>query len=111
TANQLVRFNTATPGAVTVIGPLAGLAAGQTLVALDSRPATGELYGMGYGSGTGQLYKINPATAGAVAVGAPFSTTLNGFNYGFDFDPVNDVVRITSDANENLRVNPVTGAL
>jgi hypothetical protein len=110
-AGRLVRFNTASPGSVTDIAAVTGLTVGQSLVGLDFRPATAELYGMGYASGTGQLYKIDPTTAVATAVGAPFSTTLNGFTFGFDFDPVRDLVRITSDANENLRVSPVTGAL
>jgi hypothetical protein len=110
-AGSLVRFNAATPGSLTTIGAVSGLAAGQSLVAIDFRPKTGELYGMGFASGTGQLYKINPTTAAATAVGAPFSKTLSGLSWDIAFDPVADVLRVTSDANENLRVSPTTGAL
>jgi hypothetical protein len=66
---------------------------------------------MGFGSGTGQLYRIDPTTAAGTAVGSPFSKTLNGLSWDIAFDPVADVLRVTSDANENLRVNPATGAL
>ncbi len=109
--NQLVRFNSATPGTVTTIGTITGVNASQTIVGIDFRPSTGELYGLGFGAGTGQIYKINPTTGSAVALGGPFSTTLAGTNFGFDFNPVTDQIRVTSDANENLLVSPSTGAL
>jgi hypothetical protein len=116
-ANKLVRFYSATPSTLTTIGTISGLASGQTLVAIAFRPASGQLFGLGFApgtgltGGTGQLYTINPTTAAATAVASPFSTSLNGFNYDMAFDPVNDIIRITDDANENLRVNPNTGGL
>ena len=108
---QLVRFNAATPGQVTTIGTISGLASGQTMVAIAFRPATGGLYGIGYGSDAAQLYLINPTTAVATAVAAPFSTTVSGVDFGFSFDPTQDIARITTNANENFRVNPNTGML
>ena len=111
TNNQLVRFFSASPGNVTTIGTFSGLAAGQNIVAVAFRPSTGGLYGLGYGSGTGQIYTINPTTAVATAVGGPFSTTISGVDFGFSFDPTQDLIRITTNANENFRVDPNTGAL
>jgi Domain of unknown function (DUF4394) len=110
-AGQLVRFNSETPGSITNVGTVTGLATGQSLVGIAFRPATGGLYGLGFGGGTGQLYTINPITAVATAVGAPFSTTISGQDFGFTFDPVQDIVRITSNDNENFEVNANTGAL
>ena len=111
TSNELVRFFSASPGSVTTIGTISGLAAGQNIVAVAFRPSTDGLYGLGYGSGTGQIYTINPTTAVATAVGGPFSTTISGVDFGFSFDPVQDLIRVTSNANENFRVDPSTGAL
>ena len=61
--NNLVRFDSATPGTLTTLGAITGLAAGQNLVGIDFRPRTGELYGLGFGGTTGQLYQINGTTA------------------------------------------------
>jgi hypothetical protein len=36
---------------------------------------------------------------------------LNGDNMGFDFNPTVDKIRVTSDARDNLRVNPDDGTL
>src|SRR5581483_9516239 len=86
---------------------------GQSLAAIDFRTETGGLYGMVFNAATktGQIYTIDPTTAAATAVGNPFSTTLAGTAFGMDFDPVADQIRIVDNANENLRVNPDTGAL
>src|SRR3954464_15019255 len=40
----LVRFDSASPGAVTTIGPFNGLLPGQAVTAMDVRPATGVFY-------------------------------------------------------------------
>jgi hypothetical protein len=49
---------------------ITGISSGQTLVGLDSRPATGELFALGYdGVGTAQLYTVNEATGAATTVG------------------------------------------
>jgi hypothetical protein len=64
------------------------------------------LYGLG---STSRLYTINTTTAVATEVGVgPFSPGLTGTDFGFDFDPVADRVRVVS-SNRNLRLNPDTG--
>src|SRR5205823_2115242 len=80
--------------------------------AIDFRPATGQLFGLGFAGTTGQIYTINTATAEATAVGST-SLTLNATDiaFGFDFNPATDRIRITTNNQENLRVNPDTGAL
>ncbi len=40
----------------------------------------------------------------------PF-TALNGTNFGVDFNPVADRLRVVSDARQNLRINVATGAV
>jgi hypothetical protein len=73
------------------------------------RPATGQLYGLG---STSRIYTIAPATGVATQVGtAPFTPALNGTEFGFDFNPIPDAIRIVSNDEQSLRVSPVTGAV
>lgn len=114
--SRLLSFDSASPGAVTVV-TVTGLGAGETLEAVDFRPATGQLYGLGIvdliGTDEGRIYTINPATGAATQVGAaPFSTTLtDNSDWGFDFNPAVDRIRLVNDGDQSLRINPDTGAL
>ena len=89
---------------------ISGLADGETLVGIDFRPATGVLYAVGRigGSGVGQLYTIDLKSAHATAVGTR-TIPLAGKAFGVDFNPVPDLLRIVSDAGQNIRVRPVDG--
>lgn len=104
----LVSWDHASPGTLLAGVPLWGMAANEQILGIDIRPATGEMYGLGSFS---RLYSINPVTGQAMQVGANFSTPLNGSSFGFDFNPVVDRIRIVSDADQNLRVHPDTGAV
>lgn len=104
--NTLIRFNSATPGTVTTIGAITGLQGGENILGIDFRPATGQLYALGSGS---RLYTINRTTAAATFV-ASLSTLLSGAEFGFDFNPTVDRIRIVSNTGQNLRVNPIDGA-
>jgi hypothetical protein len=97
-AQQLVRFNSAAPEAVTTVG-----ATGTNLVGIDFRPATGMLYGF---NGTG-LFTVDLATGAATQV-ATLSSPL-GAGGGFDFNPTVDRIRMVDLAGTNLRVNPDNG--
>lgn len=111
--NFLLTWDSATPGNIQSALPLNGLPIGVTILGLDFRPATKELYALGSGT-TGvpaRLYKIDPNTGSINAppglLFPPYS--LNGFSLGFDFNPVVDRVRIVAETNQNLVVDPVTG--
>lgn len=109
--NKLIVFDSGSPGTITGSGAITGLPAGEEIVALDFRPATGQLYGLGKSS---RLYVINPFTRVAVQIvgAAPFSPSLNDMHVGFDFDPTADRVRIIADqgaSRQNLLVDPRTG--
>jgi hypothetical protein len=113
---ELAIFDTAAPATILARRPITGLQAGESIVAIDARPATGGLYGLGIrGSGPdrGRIFTIDPGTGAATPVGAaPFSTTLPDLaSYGFDFDPVRDQIRVVDSSDDNLRVNPDTGLL
>jgi len=75
------------------------------VLAIDFRPATGQLYALGSSS---LLYVIDPVTAVATLV-APVSVALEGSAFGFDFNPTVDRIRIVSNTGQNLRVNPLNG--
>ena len=108
TGNFIGRFDSATPGTVTGVVPITGLQNGESILAIDCRPATGQIYALGSMS---RLYIINPTTGVATQVGAAGGFTLSGTSFGFDFNPVVDRIRVVSDADQNLRLNPDTGAL
>jgi len=109
TANTLVMFEISTPGTIRSTTSISGLQPSEVLLAIDFRPATGDLYGLG---STSRLYAINEATGAATEVGSgPFSPALLGNSFGFDFNPVSDRIRVVSDVEQNLRLNPDTGAV
>ena len=111
-ANNLVRFNSATPGTLVSTQPIQGLAVGEIIEGLDFRPVDGTLFALG---STDQLYTIdyvtNPTTATATPVGNAGQFSLNGGSFGFDFNPVVDRLRVVSDTDQNIRVNPNNGTL
>ena len=106
TAGSLLRFDSGSPSMVASVG-LSGLQGGETLLGIDFRPANSVLYGLG---STGRIYTVNTATGIATQVGSG-TIALTGTSFGFDFNPVPDRIRLTSDADLNLRVNPDTGAI
>ena len=102
--NVLVRFNASNPGTLTTVGAVTGLQGGENLLGIDFRPATGQLYALG---STSRVYTINLTTGAATSIGV-LSTALSGTNFGFDFNPTVDRIRIVSNTGQNLRVNPDT---
>jgi hypothetical protein len=111
--NMLVRFTSTTPG--TVGPPLAvtGLAAGDTLKAIDYRPANGLLYALATDGSNAAVrtYTINPSTGAATAVGAPVTLPTPAASWDINFNPVVDRIRVVNDQDENARLNPDNGAL
>lgn len=105
---RLYRFDKLGAGRQLLDVRVTGLAAGERLVGIDTRPANGQLYGVGSGS---RLYVIDPASGKATAVGQPFATALAGKRFGVDFNPTVDRLRIISDTGQNLRIDPTTGAV
>src|SRR4026209_1526569 len=56
TTNVLISFDSATPGTVSGPIPISGLVGGESIVGIDFRPSTGQLYGL---SNQSRLYIIN----------------------------------------------------
>lgn len=109
TSNRLVRLSTVDTCATEPAVKVTGLQPDESLVGIDMRPATGELYGLGSSS---RLYRIDAFTGQATAVGsAPFAIALSGTAFGFDFNPTVDRIRIVSNTGQNLRAHPDLGTL
>ena len=107
-ANNLHIFNFNNVG-TTVSKAITGMQAGENILGIDMRPATGQLYALG---STSRMYTINMSSGAATVVGtAPFATVLAGSNFGFDFNPTVDRVRVVSDMGQNLRLNPNDGTI
>ncbi|HTU68566.1 MAG TPA: DUF4394 domain-containing protein [Steroidobacteraceae bacterium] len=111
---RLVTFDRADPALDTAIA-ISGLQSGDTVVGADFR-GDGVLYALGSG---GRLYTVDQTTGAAtlkstLAADAGDSTdaftALSGTEFGIDFNPVSDRLRIVSDTGQNLRVNVDTGA-
>ena len=117
TTNRIVTINTASPTLASRDVPVTGLAAGEQLIGIDRRPKTGAVYGVGKLGTAGRLYTVDPATGVATfvanlvtaptVVGGPRTPiALSGNEFGFDFNPAADALRIVSDTGQNLRVIP-----
>lgn len=85
-----------------------GLQPSETILAIDYRPATNELYALGSLS---RIYKLNIDTGAATLVGSGFTPVLAGTEFGMDFNPSVDRLRVVSDSGSNFRIDPNTGAV
>ena len=115
TGSSLVTFQVTAPSTFTSTTPIVGMASGQVLVGMDSRPNTGQLYVAGYNVTLTQLqlYTVNVTTGQLTPVGGTLIVNLgsNLARIGFDFNPTVDRIRLTGSNNTNYRIHPVTGAL
>jgi hypothetical protein len=106
-SNNLQIFNPNSP--MPVSKTIAGLQSGENILGIDFRPLNGQLYALGSSS---RIYTINLGTGAATAVGtSPFATLLSGTDFGFDFNPSVDKIRVVSNTGQNLRLDPVTGGI
>ena len=109
-SNNLLRFSSSSPSTVISTTQVSGLQPGESIVGIDFRPATRQLYGVG---SSNRIYVINAVTGLATQAGsgAAFNPGLNGTNFGVDFNPTVDRIRVVSDAGQNLRLNQTNGAV
>lgn len=112
--NRIVQFDSSSPGVIAKNVGIQNLNPTERVVDIDFRPRTGGLYGLGVtdaGAGTtARLLLINPLTGVANPIGSPFTVTADATGqYGIDFNPVADRLRVVSRVGTNLRLNPNTG--
>ncbi|GAB3901075.1 hypothetical protein GCM10028803_25110 [Larkinella knui] len=107
--NRLNKKSLLNPAADLSSTGISGLQDNEKMLAIDFRPATGQLYGLG---STSRIYVINQETGAARAVSTDaFSPALSGDAIGFDFNPTVDLIRVVTNTGQNLRLNPNTGLL
>jgi hypothetical protein len=107
TNNQLLGFDSNSPGTIQGTVPVTGLQPGENLLGIDFRPSTGQLYALG---SSNRLYKLNTTSGAATQVGSgTFAVALSGTAFGFNFDPVADQIRVVSDTGQNFRLDPSSG--
>lgn len=120
---QLSRFVSTSLNTPTTL-TIAGIVAGETLVGIDFRPQTGQLYSFGVNASAdnGTVYVIDPQSGAASVVGTAgsvaFVTTVGAVvdfppvsaGYGFDFNPTVDRIRVVVGSGLNFRANPNNGA-
>ena len=107
-SNQLISFNAGRPGVLLWKRPLKGLQPGETLLGIDYRVKNDTLYGLG---SYGQLYTVDTDTGEVAPVGGRLPIALDGTEFGFDFNPTVDRIRVASSSGQNLRLHPDTGAV
>ncbi len=116
--NTLLRFDTATPATVTS-HPITGLQGVESVIGIDVRPKTGELFAVTVPTGAlanalVRTYKVAPDTGAATFVGSIPATTVPGaadVPSGVDFNPTVDRIRVVNVNDENFRINPNNGVL
>jgi Domain of unknown function (DUF4394)/PEP-CTERM motif len=104
--NNLIRFDSRTPGVVQSSVAIQGLG-GSSLLGIDFRVRDGFLYAL---TDNNRVFRVNYNT-GATSLVA--NVALTGSNFAFDFNPANTNLRIVSNDNTNyvLRFNPAPIAL
>jgi hypothetical protein len=103
----LLSFDSQLPDFINSVRLIRGLQPGEGILAIDFRPANKRLYGLGSSS---RVYVIDTSTGQATPVGSgPFSPALDGTDFGFDFNPTVDRIRVVSNTGQNLRLHPDTG--
>ncbi|HEY6564156.1 MAG TPA: DUF4394 domain-containing protein [Pirellulaceae bacterium] len=110
---NLVSFDSTSPGTLLTNVPITGLVDQfESVAGLDFRPANGQLYALGNAPGSiYRLYTLNLTTGVATRVVGNTDLVLAGTNWGFDFNPAADRIRVVSDSNTSIRLNPNDGML
>ncbi|MVM39257.1 DUF4394 domain-containing protein [Spirosoma sp. HMF3257] len=109
-SNNLLIFNPVSLTATTT-KTLTGLQPGESILGIDSRPVNGQLYALGSSSRLYTIAVTATASWSAVPVGSAGAFTLSGTDFGFDFNPTVDRIRVVSNTGQNLRLIPDNGAL
>lgn len=98
---NLVSFRVDRPDRTLRLGKVNGLKGDSRLVGIDYRVQNTKLYGVG---DKGGIYTIREIGAKATKV-SQLSVALQGSNFGVDFNPAANRLRVISDTGQNLRHN------
>jgi hypothetical protein len=100
---QLLMFTTNHPDVLNWVRNIVGLSGDTSLIGLDFRVQNGLLYGVG---NRGGVYTI-PVSGAVTSITkvSQLGVPLNGGDFGVDFNPAADRLRVVSDTGQNLRHN------
>lgn len=102
---QMATFTTDRPNVLDWVRDIVGLSGDTALIGIDFRVQNGLMYGVG---DKGGIYTIKtpPATPDVVITKvSQLQYALHGTNFGVDFNPAADRLRVVSDNGQNLRHN------
>lgn len=107
--NKLAFYNAKNLNTPVSTVSISGVQSGETIMSIDYRPATGQLYGLG---STGRLYFIHEVSGLATALNdQPLNPTVSGANASIDFNPTVDRIRLVTESGQNLRLHPELGTV
>src|SRR4051794_36293064 len=117
-ATTLVQFDSSSPGQASS-ERISGLAtSNETVIGIDTRPVTGDLYMSTVPEGVAsaariRTYRVNPATAAATLIGTIPNSVMNAADQpgDYDFNPRSDRIRVVGANDVNFRIRPETGDL
>jgi hypothetical protein len=105
--NKLIRFNGGQPQRIQSSLQLKGLQPGEQVLGIDFRVARNQLYLL---ASSGQLYRVKLADASLEPIGAAVGLPASGGQWGFDFNPTVDRIRVVHETGANLRRHPDNGS-
>ncbi|GGP66586.1 hypothetical protein GCM10010185_44160 [Saccharothrix coeruleofusca] len=101
----MATFTTDKPQVLDWVRSVTGLTGDKTLLGIDTRVQDGLMYGLGNAGGIYSI-KTPPTTPDVVFTKvSQLSVPLEGRNFGVDFNPAADRLRVVSDTGQNLRHN------
>lgn len=101
--HRLVRFNAGSADRIQRKAKIYGLQEDRWLVGIDYRVQDGKLYGVG---DLGGVYTIDTGSRfGRATKVSQLTVPLAGTNFGVDFNPAANRLRVISDTGQNLRHN------
>ncbi len=102
TSQQIVSFDTATPGTVAKTTNVTGLGQSEKLLAIDVRPTTGVLHAL---SSDRKLYSIDANGAATLLITLTEAQLGVGDKFDMDFNPTGEAVRLINTTSRlNIRV-------
>lgn len=107
--NKLIRFNGGQPQRIQSSLSLKGLRPGEQVLGIDFRVARNQLYLL---ASSGQLYRVKVDDASLEPIGTSVSlpsTVGTDGDWGLDFNPTVDRVRVTHESGLSLRRHPDNG--
>jgi hypothetical protein len=101
----MAAFLTDQPGTLQWVKAVTGLVGDTSLVGIDFRVQNGLLYGVGDKGGVYTITTPPTTTTVVVTKVSQLSVPLQGTNFGVDFNPAADRLRIAGDTGQNLSHN------